>query len=358
MQASSQKPLTSLNEFLQPIDPNSFAFCPPMASSSSNVPTAPRDLSTAVLIRVDHSGKGDHTRIQDAINSVPSHSSELYFIWVKPGIYREKIVVPADKPYITISGTRKATTVITWGGGGEIFESPTLSVLASDFVGRYLSIRNAYGSRAHTKAVALRVSADRAAFYGCRIQSYQDTLLDDIGRHYYKYCYIEGAIDFICGSATSLFEKCHLHSVAEGFTGTITAQNRKSESENSAFVFLDCRITGTGSAFLGRPWGAYSRVVFAYTYMSQVVTPQGWDNWDEPSKERTVYYGEHKCFGPGAKRTRRVAWSQNLTSDEAAPFLTTNLIGGRGWLRPTPKHFKTPTSSTTVPAKKMINSKL
>ncbi|CAM8899263.1 unnamed protein product [Rhodiola kirilowii] len=325
-----------------------------MATSSSN-PAAPRDLSTAILIRVDQSGKGHYKKIQDAINSVPSHSSELYFIWVKPGIYKEKIVVPANKPYLTLSGTRKATTVVTYGGNGEIFESPTLSVLASDFVCRYLSIRNAYGSRAHTKAVALRVSADRAAFYGCRIQSYQDTLLDDTGRHYYKNCYIEGAIDFICGSATSFFEKCHLHSVAEGFTGTITAQNRKSESENSAFVFLGGRITGTGSVFLGRPWGAYSRVVFAYTYMSRVVTPQGWDNWDEPNKERTVYYGEHKCYGPGAKRAKRVAWSQELNNEEVTPFLTTNLIGGRGWLRPAPKHFKTRSAVTvTTP----ISSKL
>lgn len=36
--------------------------------------------------------------------------------------------------------------------------------------------------------------------------SHQDTLLDDVGRHYYKNCYIEGDTDFICGNAASLFE--------------------------------------------------------------------------------------------------------------------------------------------------------
>lgn len=54
--------------------------------------------------------------------------------------------------------------------------------------------------------MGLRVSGDRAAFYACRIISYQDTLLDDAGRHYYRNCYIEGGTDFICGSAASLFE--------------------------------------------------------------------------------------------------------------------------------------------------------
>lgn len=50
------------------------------------------------------------------------------------------------------------------------------------------------------------MAGDKAAFYGCRMVSYQDTLLDDTGRHYYKSCYIEGATDFICGNAASLFE--------------------------------------------------------------------------------------------------------------------------------------------------------
>lgn len=54
---------------------------------------------------------------------------------------REKIVVPADKPFITLSGAKASDTIITWNDGGGIFDSPTLSVLASDFVGRYLTIQ-------------------------------------------------------------------------------------------------------------------------------------------------------------------------------------------------------------------------
>lgn len=47
----------------------------------------------------------------------------------------------ADKPFITLSGTDASNTVITWSESGEIFESPTLSVLASDFEARYLTIQ-------------------------------------------------------------------------------------------------------------------------------------------------------------------------------------------------------------------------
>lgn len=68
-------------------------------------------------------------------------------------------------------------------------------------------LQNNYGPGA--KAVALRVSADRVAFFGCKIKAHQDTLLDDAGRHYYKNCYIEGDTDFICGNAASVFEVCN-----------------------------------------------------------------------------------------------------------------------------------------------------
>lgn len=56
------------------------------------------------------------------------------------------------------------------------------------------------------QAVALRISADTAAFVGCKFLGAQDTLYDHVGRHYYKDCYIEGSVDFIFGNSLSLFE--------------------------------------------------------------------------------------------------------------------------------------------------------
>ena len=55
------------------------------------------------------------------------------------------------------------------------------------------------------QAVAARVDGDKAAFYDCRFISYQDTLFDAAGRHYYHGCYIEGATDFIFGNGKALY---------------------------------------------------------------------------------------------------------------------------------------------------------
>lgn len=55
-------------------------------------------------------------------------------------------------------------------------------------------------------AVAARILGDKSAFFECGFVGLQDTLFDGHGRHYFKSCYIEGAIDFIFGFAQSYYE--------------------------------------------------------------------------------------------------------------------------------------------------------
>ncbi|KAE8723687.1 putative DNA polymerase epsilon catalytic subunit A [Hibiscus syriacus] len=361
---------------------------------ASTPPADAAETSAAALLKtVDQSGKGDYEKIQDAIDAVPSNNKEVVFILVKPGVYEEKIVVPADKPFITISGSKANNTIITSSDSGNIIKSATVTLLSSDFVGRYLTIQNTF--RKHgVQAVALRVSSDRVAFIGCRILGYQDTLLDETGRHYYYNCYIEGAVDFICGNAASLFEvtfqepgmahkytskedrrwsgvseanincpykknlvvglrimwvggagrspaRCHLHTVYEEFSA-ITAQRRQSPSEETGFTFPGSKITGERTAILGRPWGSYSRVVFALTYISNVILPRGWDDWGDASMQSTMFYDEYKCYGPGANTSQRVEWSQKLAPKEVELFLSKSILEAKSWIKPTPKHFKKP----------------
>ena len=56
------------------------------------------------------------------------------------------------------------------------------------------------------QAVALRISGDKAVFYKVRVLGTQDTLLDDVGSHYFYQSFIQGSVDFIFGRATSLYK--------------------------------------------------------------------------------------------------------------------------------------------------------
>lgn len=87
-----------------------------------------------------------------------------------------------------------------------------------------------------------------------------------------------------------------MHAIADKL-GAVTAQGRSSVLEDTGFSFVKCKVTGTGVLYLGRAWGPFSRVVFAYTYMDNIILPKGWYNWGDPSREMYVYYSfDHTTF--------------------------------------------------------------
>ena len=45
-------------------------------------------------------------------------------------------------------------------------------------------------------------------------------------------------------------------------------------------MFLKGKVYGVGEVYLGRANEAYSRVVFADTYLSKTVNPAGWTNYN------------------------------------------------------------------------------
>lgn len=78
-------------------------------------------------------------------------------------------------------------------------------------------------------------------------------------------------------------QRCTLFTVAHAPIGSgwITAQGRSGPHDANGFVFKFCNLVGNGRAYLGRAWGAFSRVVFFKSTMSEVIDPKGWDNWNQ-----------------------------------------------------------------------------
>ncbi|KAA8531951.1 hypothetical protein F0562_006907 [Nyssa sinensis] len=241
---------------------------------------------------------GDFFKVQKAINSLRVVKNCRVVISVGAGIFREKVEIPATMAYISLEGAGADKTIIEWddtadrmGQNGQplgTFASATFAINSPYFIAKNITFKNKAPSPPSgalgKQAVALRISADTAAFIGCKFIGAQDTLYDHTGRHYFKDCYIQGSVDFIFGNGLSLYENCHLHAITNSY-GALTAQKRDSLLEETGFSFVHCKVTGSGALYLGRAWGTFSRVVFAYTYMDKIVTPRGWYDWGDKSRE-------------------------------------------------------------------------
>ncbi|XP_039137015.1 pectinesterase QRT1 isoform X1 [Dioscorea cayenensis subsp. rotundata] len=298
------------------------------------------------VISVSKDGNGDSVTVQGAVDLVPHGNNQRVKIFISPGVYREKVLVPSTKPYISFISKGSSETVIAWNSQASdllsngqtigTLNSASVAVEADYFCANGITFKNtaqaAQPGAVGMQAVALRLSGDKAVLYRCRILGNQDTLFDHQGRHLFKQCYIEGSIDFIFGSARSLYQGCELHAVAQSY-GAIAASQRSSPSDDSGFSFTDCKVTGSGLVYLGRAWGRYARVVYSFCQIDGIILPQGWDDWGDPSRRGTVWFGEFENTGSGANLSQRVPWARSLKNDEAKPFLDQNYIDGDQWVK-------------------------
>ncbi|XP_031125785.1 pectinesterase 1-like [Ipomoea triloba] len=294
-------------------------------------------------IKVSKDGKGDFKTINEAINSVPNGNTQRVIIEIGPGNYTERLKIVREKPFITLHGDDKDRPCIIFGStaakDGTVY-SATVIVEADYFTAINVNIINSAprpdGVRKGAQAVALTQSGDMAAFYSVRLHGFQDTFCDDKGRHFFMDSYIEGTVDFIFGNGKTLYVETELHVIEGDNMAVITAQARHTNAEETGYSFAHCKVTGVGEgALLGRGWMAFSRVVFAYTDISDAIKPEGWHG--VPGKTHyggSTYFGEYKNSGPGAKLEGRPNFVKKMTEQEAKPFITLGFIDASKWLLP------------------------
>lgn len=287
-------------------------------------------LSQEYNIVVSRDGTGNFRNVQDAINSIRAYMANTTTIFIKNGVYKEKVIVPSWVTNLTMIGESVEKVIITWDDHANIdkmgtFKTYTFWVQGNGFRAENITFEN--NAAQLGQAVALHVDGDKAAFINCRLLGNQDTLLtaNQESRQYYEGCYIEGTTDFIFGPATVWFEKCHIHSKKNSYvTAASTVQERK-----FGYIFNNCRLTaddGITKVYLGRPWRPFASTLFMNCELGSHILPEGWENWKNPENEKTARYWEYKNFGPGSKTTDRVKWSHQLTDDEAKLYTIENVF--------------------------------
>jgi len=289
-------------------------------------------------------GSGNCKTIQEAVNSCRDYAERQYVIFVKNGVYHEKLLIPSWKTHISIIGQNVDSTIITFNdysgktdsSGKKIstFTSYTCLVAGNNIVMENITFVNSAGRVG--QAVALHVEGDRCEIRNCKLVGNQDTLLSsgENSRQYYLNCTIEGTTDFIFGAATAVFDKCTIISKVNSY---ITAASTP-PTQPYGFVFLNCRLLSDSAGrkvYLGRPWRLYAYTVFVNCEMGAHIRPEGWHNWSKPEAEQTARYAEYNSSGPGANPSARVPWSHQLTKEQADSLRAKNILKGFDNWKPT-----------------------
>ena len=281
-------------------------------------------------IVVARDGTGEYRTIQEAVEAVRAFMDYTVTIYIKDGIYKEKLVIPSWVKNVQLVGESAEGTIITYDDHANInkmgtFRTYTIKVEGNDITFKNLTIEN--NAAPLGQAVALHTEGDRLMFIHCRFLGNQDTIYTgrEGARLLFTSCYIEGTTDFIFGPATALFERCTIHSKRNSY---ITAA---STPENVAFgyVFKNCKLTaapGVTKVYLGRPWRPYASTTFLNCEFGSHIRPEGWDNWRNEANEKTARYAEFGNTGEGAVTAGRVKWAKQLTPKEALRYTIENIF--------------------------------
>ena len=163
---------------------------------------------------VARDGTAEFRNIDDAIEVCRAFMDYHKVIFVKRGIYKEKLIIPSWLDNIEIVGEDVDNTIITYDDHANIrlegtekgmgtFRTYTLKIEGNDITLKNITIEN--NSARLGQAVALHTEGDRLRFIGCRFLGHQDTVYTGKAgtRLYFLNCYIEGTTDFIFGPSTA-----------------------------------------------------------------------------------------------------------------------------------------------------------
>ena len=306
-------------------------------------------------IIVDPSGNADYKTIQGAINSLIDSSAVPRVIYIKKGIYKEKLYI--EKNNIVFEGEDRTATIIIaaiardeWRcDHADDWGVATMNIGANDITLKNLTVTNSYGfdfiedrivycasdtvtkQKKITKAghqMALRtMGCTRLKAINCYFRAYAgDTVSPwevENGMWYFKDCIMEGGVDFYCPRGWAWAENCEF--IAN--TGSAAIWHDGSRYEDSKTVLVNCRFRGYDGFLLGR----YHRD--AQFYLINCLFA---DNMKDAAIYRvptgnTIKWGERIYYYNCLRKAGNYKWFANNISKELVDQVNVRWVFGERW---------------------------
>lgn len=202
-------------------------------------------------------GSGDFKTIQAAVQSISKTNRERIVVFIKDGVYREKVRV--DVSFVTLRGESRKGTRIEFPQLNDDFTAKPDDLgravinlnRADDFVLENLTAENTAGIIG-PHSFTIYGTGDRTVIVDCDVLSHgADTVslwLGERGRYYHARCNFSGSVDFICPRGWCYVTDCNFYE----WKNTAATWHDGSRNQDMKFVLRHCQFDGTNDWVLAR----------------------------------------------------------------------------------------------------------
>lgn len=284
-------------------------------------------------------GSGDFKTVQAAVASIPKANHERIVVFIKDGVYREKLRV--DAAFVTLRGqSRKGTRIEFPQLNDDFTKSPdelgraVINVNGDDFVLENLTAENTAG-QVGPHAFTIYGKGDRTVIVNCDVLSHgADTVslwFGERGRYYHANCNFRGSVDFVCPRGWCYVTNCTFYEMKPG---SAAVWHDGSKARGMKFVLRNCKFNGTNGWVLARhhldAQFYFLDCTFARTmadrpikrviYPTSGATPSEADIQKNKENDLRNLWGERNYFWNCRREGGDFAWhSNNLATAEGAP---------------------------------------
>lgn len=290
--------------------------------------------------------------IQSAFKAIPEKSAKRFYVFIKNGVYNERLTLPNTKQNVTFIGESRDGVIIQNSG------NPAVEIYGKHIYFENLTFKATNNPDVTLYNIAIYAEGEQNIYKNVRFLGHQDTQRTGGDRHYMKDCEIHGTIDFIYGSGNVFYDECYIYLEKRNKmmlesttwdTACVIAAGSHNITEVWGHVFNHCTIDGDPTNdnrySLGRPWHNCARAVYINTVMKIKPFAFGWTSMGNPP---TLYaeYGSVDAQGNPidlSQRHNKYLYNDSLyvcdfnpvlTAEEAAQYTLRNVLSGSDAWRP------------------------
>jgi len=269
------------------------------------------------FIIVAQDGSGDYKSITEAINSLPMFNYERVVIYIKNGVYKEKIRITHD--YVTLKGESKDSTVIKysqlrtdWIAHEDSIGLAVVNIHADDIVLENLTIENTQ-TEIGPHAFAVYGTGTRTIIFNCKVLSKGGDTVSlwdyKTGMYYHANCTFEGSVDFVCPRGWCFIKNSKFYELKQ----TASIWHAGGYNINQKFVLKNCSFDGVKGFQLGRHHYDAQFYLIGCRFSSNIADIPIYRVTypDYPEKDRPANWGERDYYYNCTRDGGNYSWFRN-----------------------------------------------